>query len=180
MISARLSVQAGGKIVSTQTNRLSVGGLAVGPPITVTVAVAACAQPATGVKVRVLGPSAARAGSKLPADTPVPDQVPVTPSCGFGNGKAGPEEQYGPPRSSKTGVMAGSTTTVIISSVAHCPGSGVKVSAGLPAPACCGIKLLPVTPGPLQEPVIPSKVAPKGISLASSAQKGAPGGGSRL
>lgn len=55
----------------------------------------------------------------------------------------------------KVGVTFGFTVTIIVAALAHWSASGIKVSVWLPAPAVAGLKELPATPGPDQEPEIP-------------------------
>ena len=126
--------------------------------------------PTFGVKVSVWLPPPAVPGLKeLPA-TPGPDQEPVMPLCVVFRAIGGLVAQNGPMEVS-AGVLGAFTVTDIVLTLAHWPTFGVKVSVWLPAPAVAGLKELPATPGPDQEPVMPLWVVFKAAG-ASVAQKG--------
>ncbi len=143
-------------------------GLAVMSP-TVTFRVLGLAHwPAPGVKVRVKAPGPVVAGLKVLLDTPGPDQEPAMPLWLAERAAGGEVWQKGPIGVS-AGVVRLLTVTLRVLARAHCPAEGVKVR--LKAPAEAGLKVLLVTPGPDQEPVMPLWLVGR-LTAGSPWQKG--------
>ena len=98
------------------------------------------------------------------------DQEPEMPLLEVDGSVKVPPEQMGG-TCGKVGVTLGFTITVIVLTLAHWSALGIKVSVWLPAPAVAGLKELPDTPGPDQEPGMPLGVVFRAVG-ASVAQKG--------
>ena len=124
--------------------------------------------PASGVKVIVLPPILAKAGSNKLPEVPGPDQTPEIP-IGLVVSVIGPsDEQRSEKGPSITSIAVFTVTLTGAGVLAHSLTSGVNVKMLLPA---LGSKLLPITPRPLQEPITPSCVV-LSDTVASLSQNG--------
>ena len=125
--------------------------------------------PASGVKVIVLPPILAKAGSNKLPEVPGPDQTPETP-IGLVVSVIGPsDEQRSEKGPSMTSIAVFTVTLIGDGKLAHSPGAGVKVNVLLPT---VGLKRFPFdTPTPDQEPITPLMVVGR-TSIGSVEQKG--------
>ncbi len=123
---------------------------------TCTLRVAVVAQaPASGVKVRIWAPGPAVEGLNVLLVTPGPIQLPPMPFWLVVGRLTGEAAWQKGPIAAKVGVTAALTVTLRVAVVAQAPPLGVNVRIWAPAPAVAGLKVLLVTPGPDQEPLIP-------------------------
>lgn len=122
--------------------------------------------PAFGVNVSVMFPLNP-VGLKLLTLTPEPDQFPDTPLCVVGKFIAGADSQMEAGTPVIVGVVGKLTVILVVAGLAHWPTFGLKVKMTLPFKPE-GLKLLLLTPEPVQAPITLLCVVGKFIAGADS------------